>query len=604
VIFHAHAICEWLLALSPIPFIANKMSNRQVAASQYESIKQEEAPKLLTTSKLLAVFFVQLNEAYQISVLLPIVVFMCRDFGIEPAWLGVYSSILNATFGFCQFLVSYMWGYLSDVYGRRNILICGLMGTFFAMTAFGFSTSFVMAMVCRCFTGFFNGNLGVVKAYLGDITDSSNRGAAFSVLGVSFGFGIVLGSLLGGILIVTNDVDVPDDEYIKTTSVFAYSIFKEDFPFLLPTSVCGGFVSINSLLWTYLFIKDERKTKRPAAIPDDDMNSALSVDTIEMASNLTSNSLRYGKMAASEEAEHGTGSKSYYRLKAEYMTSPMHQSLPTYQEFAAMATKLEPDRVKLLSQLRESRADDIYYDTADNNANAISTVSDIFKKTLFGHALLQYGTAAISHMMFKEMGPVYMAQALLFDSMYIGYTQALSGVVLFIFTLLVQPFCLKRFPHKVITVLCAFSTALCMLAFPSIYWFTLIKNERFEYMTSGVWLLGMAMFVEFLITQVVSIVFVVATCWLNNSVPPTCLGKANGIGQTCAAFVRGFGPLMTGFIWSESFMQIEEGMHYAVYYAYLPGAIFYLIAVVDILAFIPFDLQKTWEQREHDKPEK
>ena len=78
---------------------------------------------------------------------------MCRDFGIQPAWLGVYTSILNASFGFCQFLVSYLWGYLSDIYGRRNILLCGLSGTFISMIIFGFSTNFTMALASRCVTG-------------------------------------------------------------------------------------------------------------------------------------------------------------------------------------------------------------------------------------------------------------------------------------------------------------------------------------------------------------------------------------------------------------------------------------------------------------------
>eukprot|EP01084_Bolivina_argentea_P197869 338984_1 len=88
-----------------------------------------------------------------------------------------------------------------------------------------------MAMVCRCSTGFFNGNLGVVKAYLADITDSSNRGWAFSVIGVSFGAGIILGSMMGGMLIVTHDVDAPDDDYIPTTSILKWFIFEHDFPF-------------------------------------------------------------------------------------------------------------------------------------------------------------------------------------------------------------------------------------------------------------------------------------------------------------------------------------------------------------------------------------
>ena len=126
----------------------------------------ESTKAKLTTTKLMAVFFVQLNEAYQISVLLPIVVFMCRDFGISSEYLGVYSSILNACFGFCQFLVSYVWGYLSDIHGRRRILMVGLLGSWIASVVFGFSTSFKMAVAARCLTGLFQGNLGIFRICL------------------------------------------------------------------------------------------------------------------------------------------------------------------------------------------------------------------------------------------------------------------------------------------------------------------------------------------------------------------------------------------------------------------------------------------------------
>ena len=102
---------------------------------------------------------------------------MCRDFGIQPAWLGVYTSVINASFGFCQFLVSYLWGYMSDLYGRRNILLCGLTGTFIAMILFGFSTDFTMALISRCITGTYhilfgillmvNTNLHLIVTYFG-----------------------------------------------------------------------------------------------------------------------------------------------------------------------------------------------------------------------------------------------------------------------------------------------------------------------------------------------------------------------------------------------------------------------------------------------------
>eukprot|EP01084_Bolivina_argentea_P209248 356472_1 len=149
---------------------------------------------LLTTQRLSAVFFVQLNEAYQITVLLPMVVFMVRDFGIEPELLGIYTSILNASFCFCQFLCCYIWGLLSDKYGRRIALISGLIFSTIAILCFGLSKTFTTAVIVRSVGGFFNGNLGVIKAYLSDITDGRNRAWAFTILAISYGFGSVLGS--------------------------------------------------------------------------------------------------------------------------------------------------------------------------------------------------------------------------------------------------------------------------------------------------------------------------------------------------------------------------------------------------------------------------
>eukprot|EP01083_Nonionella_stella_P087876 244662_1 len=572
------------------------MSTKSTLLTSPSPRKPSLSEPLLTNTKLLAVFFVQLNEAYQISVLLPIVVFMCRDFGISSKWLGVYTSVLNASFGFCQFLVSYLWGYLSDIYGRRTILLFGLIGTFLSMIAFGFSTSFTMAMVCRCSTGFFNGNLGVVKAYLADITDSSNRGWAFSVIGVSFGAGIILGSMMGGMLIVTHDVDAPDDDYIPTTSILKWFIFEHDFPFLLPTAVCGGVITFNALLWTLLFIKDvtiKRKTRRSTNYTDDTMQEITS--DIEMtSSNLTSTSAPRARLHSSlDQAIH------------EHENLAMNQSLPSHHEINAMLSNFEAGHVKLLSEVRESKSIDEYDDDGAIDVYALTRASDLLKYTKLGHALVQYGIVAISHMMFKEMAPVFMAQALYFSSVNIGYTFAFSGIVLIIFCIFIQPICLQKFKHTKMQPFCALITSISALLMPSIYWFTFVKEPKLQFMTEQWWLVVMACGVEWIMTMAVSLVFVVAACWVNNSVPNCHVGKANGIGQTLASFVRGFGPLLTGFIWSESFTQMElNGKHYAVYYAYLPTAILFLVMVVDVILYIPSDLQRTWEDRERDQASK
>ena len=68
------------------------------------------------------------------------------------------------------------------------------------MLIFGLSKSYTQAVIGRCITGLLNGNIGVVKSFLTEITDDSNRGAAFSCMSVAWALGTILGPLIGGLL--------------------------------------------------------------------------------------------------------------------------------------------------------------------------------------------------------------------------------------------------------------------------------------------------------------------------------------------------------------------------------------------------------------------
>ena len=129
----------------------------------------------LTPMRLWSVFFVQWNEGYQINVILPFVVFMCRDFGFNEDQIGIYAGLLTATFALTQFISSYFWGWASDLYGRRKILLIGIVMSGIAILIFGASTTYLQAIIARSIAGIFNGNVGVVKAYVADITTKKNR---------------------------------------------------------------------------------------------------------------------------------------------------------------------------------------------------------------------------------------------------------------------------------------------------------------------------------------------------------------------------------------------------------------------------------------------
>ena len=76
----------------------------------------------------------------------------------------MYRNYLKLIIWYTQKIINkYINTHCSDIHGRRIILISGIVGTMCAMTFFGFSSSFEWAIIARCLTGFFNGNLGVVK---------------------------------------------------------------------------------------------------------------------------------------------------------------------------------------------------------------------------------------------------------------------------------------------------------------------------------------------------------------------------------------------------------------------------------------------------------
>jgi MFS family permease len=72
---------------------------------------------------------------------------------------------------------------LSDRIGRKPPLVFGTLGLAAAVTGFGLSTTFVSLAIFRSLQGVFNGNIGITKAVLAEITDSSNVTRGESALG-------------------------------------------------------------------------------------------------------------------------------------------------------------------------------------------------------------------------------------------------------------------------------------------------------------------------------------------------------------------------------------------------------------------------------------
>jgi MFS family permease len=69
-------------------------------------------------------------------------------------WAGLTSSV----FSFAQSLTAVAWGKAADRYGRKPILISGLICTMVCFIIWGMSTSLPMAITIRAIQGGSNGN--------------------------------------------------------------------------------------------------------------------------------------------------------------------------------------------------------------------------------------------------------------------------------------------------------------------------------------------------------------------------------------------------------------------------------------------------------------
>ncbi len=125
-------------------------------------------------------------------------------------------------------------------------MIIGSFGAGIGMLVFGTATTYSQAVLGRALSGFLSGNIGVIKSFLTEITDHSNRPKGFSYLQVAWATGSILGPLIGGFFCY------PALKY--PTTFPANGVFGK-LPFFFPTLLCAV-MNFGSGLIVLLFMKE------------------------------------------------------------------------------------------------------------------------------------------------------------------------------------------------------------------------------------------------------------------------------------------------------------------------------------------------------------
>uniref|UniRef100_A0A7N0U456 Major facilitator superfamily (MFS) profile domain-containing protein n=1 Tax=Kalanchoe fedtschenkoi TaxID=63787 RepID=A0A7N0U456_KALFE len=125
-----------------------------------------------------------LLSALPISSLYPFLYFMIRDFHVakRDEDIGCYAGYVGAALMLGRVFTSVFWGVIADLYGRKPVIIFGIVSVIILNTLFGLSINIWMALATRFLLGLFKGLLGPIKAYAVELSRKEYQAMGLSVV--------------------------------------------------------------------------------------------------------------------------------------------------------------------------------------------------------------------------------------------------------------------------------------------------------------------------------------------------------------------------------------------------------------------------------------
>lgn len=121
--------------------------------------------------------------------------------GYSVPWQYFIAGLVTALFGLMQFIAAPLLGELSDVYGRKKLLLLGVGVLAASQALFGFGItvgSLSIILISRTIAGLAGANFSIAQAAIADVSEPKDRAKNFGLIGAAFGVGFILGPVLGG----------------------------------------------------------------------------------------------------------------------------------------------------------------------------------------------------------------------------------------------------------------------------------------------------------------------------------------------------------------------------------------------------------------------
>jgi DHA1 family tetracycline resistance protein-like MFS transporter len=150
-----------------------------------------------TTKRALAlIFFIMLMDVIGMSLLFPVAPYIVQRYSSDALMV----TMLTVIYAGAQFLAVPALGKISDRLGRRPVLLICVLGSAIGYFIFGFAGALWVLFLSRLLAGITGGNISTASAYIIDESRPEERTKNFTLLGMAYGVGFILGPALGGAL--------------------------------------------------------------------------------------------------------------------------------------------------------------------------------------------------------------------------------------------------------------------------------------------------------------------------------------------------------------------------------------------------------------------
>jgi MFS family permease len=472
--------------------------------------------------KLLVISSISLINSASYLMTYPFVAFMIQSFSelgeLRPTDIGFYSGILEGSYHVGAFIGAILWGSLSDMYGRRITLLSGLIGTVIASLLFGFSTNFAMAIFARFAWGALNGNVGIAKTVLSEITADKFTARAFSFLGIATGFGRLIGPAVGGFLA---------EPARKYSAYFPNDGLFGKYPYALPCVVAAGC----TLLVTFAAYMLLEETLQLSIEEQKSLDKKNSVADFQQLSN------------SEKQTEQGEIEND------DTIEDDIDEAGKLIQESNKKDEKVVLDK-------RGNKKQQIVLSKSPLTKFSVRKFFSSFgfgllKDYAIGTTILLYTLLGVFGLVSNELFPLYVLNdknhgGFSFETNEIGLVATLAGPPLILFQAFVYDRLVSRFGLIRLFRLSLCSFAIAMITTPMCSWALDNSSSLFQ------WSVVVAHFSLTTIVRVCS--FTCVFVFVANSALPKDRGKVNGISQACVSVSRAIGPpIFTAlFAWSSA----------------------------------------------------